>query len=295
MAIQISGNTVIDNSRKFIPVTIEAGGSTGSSGQVLQSTGTGVQWTTPAAGGGSGTFDNSFSDRRAPGAGAGSGNDIFTGPTSGYTFPATAGLRHVVDSILISNIHTNDLYLNTHHAISGGATVPLGNRLIVPYQGTLELLQQPLVVNPSDTLRFQALNGTTSSATGVNNALQSYLSISQRTDTNLFGTGALITSSEQIVYTAPAGATGSQGFGGAVIQSLRLCNYNLNVDIDASVSVYDTSATRVAYWVFNLTVPKNTAIEICDRPKHIRLSETIRVSASLSSALAVSISGKSIV
>lgn len=46
MAIQINSNTVIDNNRKFIPVTIEAGGSVGSSGQVLESTGTGVKWTT---------------------------------------------------------------------------------------------------------------------------------------------------------------------------------------------------------------------------------------------------------
>lgn len=50
MAIQISGTTVIDNSRNFIPVTIEAGGGVGSSGQVLTSTGSGVQWSTPAGG-----------------------------------------------------------------------------------------------------------------------------------------------------------------------------------------------------------------------------------------------------
>ena len=50
MAIQISGTTVIDNSRKFIPVTVEAGGGVGSSGQVLSSTGTGIQWITPASG-----------------------------------------------------------------------------------------------------------------------------------------------------------------------------------------------------------------------------------------------------
>jgi hypothetical protein len=48
MAIQISGTTVIDNSRKFIPVTIEAGGGVGTNGQVLISTGSGIQWTTPS-------------------------------------------------------------------------------------------------------------------------------------------------------------------------------------------------------------------------------------------------------
>jgi hypothetical protein len=50
MAIQISGNTVIDNTRKFIPVTIQANGGVGSNGQVLISTGVGVSWTTPAGG-----------------------------------------------------------------------------------------------------------------------------------------------------------------------------------------------------------------------------------------------------
>ena len=50
MAIQISGTNVIDNNRKFIPVTIEAGGSEGSPGQVLSSTGTGVQWIAQASG-----------------------------------------------------------------------------------------------------------------------------------------------------------------------------------------------------------------------------------------------------
>jgi hypothetical protein len=48
MAIQISGTTVIDNSRKFIPVTIEAGGGVGTNGQVLISTGSGIQWTAPS-------------------------------------------------------------------------------------------------------------------------------------------------------------------------------------------------------------------------------------------------------
>lgn len=44
MAIQISGTTVIDNSRKFIPVTIEAGSTVGTAGSVLKSTGSGIEW-----------------------------------------------------------------------------------------------------------------------------------------------------------------------------------------------------------------------------------------------------------
>lgn len=44
MAIQISGTTVIDNSRKFIPVSIEASGTVGTAGSVLSSTGSGIRW-----------------------------------------------------------------------------------------------------------------------------------------------------------------------------------------------------------------------------------------------------------
>ena len=43
MAIKINNDTVIDNDKKFIPVTIEAQLSTGFTGQVLYSTQTGIK------------------------------------------------------------------------------------------------------------------------------------------------------------------------------------------------------------------------------------------------------------
>jgi hypothetical protein len=56
MAVQISGTTVIDNNRYVLGIgltvsgistfsgAISVGSSTGTSGQILQSTGTGVTW-----------------------------------------------------------------------------------------------------------------------------------------------------------------------------------------------------------------------------------------------------------
>jgi hypothetical protein len=44
MAIKISGNNVIDDARKFIPVTVEAQGVVGVGYSVFTSTGSGVQW-----------------------------------------------------------------------------------------------------------------------------------------------------------------------------------------------------------------------------------------------------------
>jgi hypothetical protein len=46
MAIKISGTTVIDDSRKFIPLSIEAGSTVGTAGSVLLSTGSGIEWGT---------------------------------------------------------------------------------------------------------------------------------------------------------------------------------------------------------------------------------------------------------
>jgi hypothetical protein len=50
MAIKISGTTVIDDSRKFIPLSIEAGSTVGTAGSVLLSTGSGIEWGTASGG-----------------------------------------------------------------------------------------------------------------------------------------------------------------------------------------------------------------------------------------------------
>jgi hypothetical protein len=53
--VTLAGTQTLSNKTLASPVitgSLTAGGGTGSSGQVLQSTGTGVQWATPAGGGG---------------------------------------------------------------------------------------------------------------------------------------------------------------------------------------------------------------------------------------------------
>ena len=52
MAIKISGTTVIDDGRKFIPLSIEAGSTVGTAGSVLASTGSGIEWISSSGGGG---------------------------------------------------------------------------------------------------------------------------------------------------------------------------------------------------------------------------------------------------
>lgn len=73
MAIKINNNTVIDDTRQFIPVTISAGSTVGTAGSILSSTGTGIQWI-PAAGGFSVTDDTTTNSSYYP---------VFVNTTSG--------------------------------------------------------------------------------------------------------------------------------------------------------------------------------------------------------------------
>ena len=144
-----------------------------------------------------------------------------------------------------------------------------------------------MVAGPSDVLRFQALNGTTTSSIGINNGLDTFITFSTKTDTNFFGTGAIILSGTQTVFTSTTYPS--------VIQSIRLCNYNLNIDLNASISIFNSSGVRVGFLVRNLTIPKNSIVEILERPTRLGILETIRAFSSYTNSLTVCVSGKYIV
>jgi hypothetical protein len=244
------------------------------------------------AAGGSGTFDTGITNsvyvavNSGVGVGVSDTNNIFIAPSIGYTFPSTAGFKYVIESIQVSNKFSNELYLVARHDFNGGTNTPIAQRVTIPYQGAAELLEQPMIANPSDVLRFQALNGTTSTASGVDGGLDAFITISAKQDTDYIGTGTTITSTggtDQTLFTSTSFPS--------VIQSIRLINYNLTTDVDASVSIYRGSV-RLGYLVFNITVPKNSTIDILEKPKYLSASDSIRVSASVSSSVSVCISGK---
>lgn len=306
MAIKVNNTTVIDNG----PV-IYAGGTTGTTGQVLQSTGTGITWANAA--GGSGTFDTgittslyvSVSSGIATGIGTTASqiiasqtsrnNDIFIGPGIAYSFPSTAGREYVIESIHVTNKSGNNLYLSGRHDFNGGQRTPIANRIIVPYQGSLELLEQPRVANPSDIIRLQALTGIGTQASGMDGGLDAFITISTKTDTNYIGVGETITSTDQEIFTSVTYPS--------VIQSISLINYNLNVDADVSVSVFrggtvggiSTTGVRLGYLSYNLTVPKNSNVEICQKPKQLSAGDSILVTATPTSSVGIILAGKYIV
>ena len=206
-------------------------------------------------------------------------NDIFRGPGIAYSFPSTSGKKYVIESIHITNTFSGPLYFTARHDFNGGTNVPMAQRVIIPYQGSLEYLynsSNKIVANPSDILRFQAFAGAGSTATGIDGGLDAFITISEKNDTNYIGTGKTVsTLSGTEIFQATSLP--------AVVQSIRICNYNLNIDVDASISIYRgslSSGVRLGYLAYNITIPKNSVVEIVDRSKYLAVNDSIIGSAS---------------
>ena len=292
MAIKVNNVTVIDNG----PV-IYANGTVGTAGSVLVSTGTGIDWVA-VEGGGSGTFDTGIttsvyvSVSSGLGTDSASTNNIFSAPGIAYSFPSTAGTEYIIESIHITNKSGNNLYISGRQDFSGGANVPIANKVVVPYQGALELLEQPRVANPSDIIRLQALTGIGTDALGMDGGLDAFITISAKSDTDYIGVGKTITSTDQEIFTSVTNPS--------TLQSLSLTNYNNNVDADVTVSVFrggtvggiSTTGVRLGYLAYNLTIPKNSVVEILEKPKFLLAGDSILVTSTPANSVGIILAGK---
>lgn len=212
----------------------------------------------------------------------------------GHSFENDATKSFIVESIHVSNRGLSNAYLTaTQRFLSNTTEVPFANKVIVPYQGAVELLEEPFIANDGDILKFQALSGIGTDAGGITGALEAFITYSEQETTSLIGLGQTITDTvggvgyAQTVYTSSTYPT--------VIQSIRLVNTSDNSDVDASVSIFRNGTIRMGYLVYNLTVPQNSTIEICSRPKYLNTNDTLVVDASNTNILATFVSGKSVV
>ena len=292
MAIKVNNVTVIDNG----PV-IYANGTVGTAGSILASTGTGIEWIQV----GSGNFNTGIttsvyvSVSSGLGTNAATTNNIFSAPAIAYSFPSTAGIEYVIESIHITNKSGNNLYISGRQDFNGGSNVPIANKVIVPYQGALELLEQPRIANPSDTIRLQALTGIGTDALGHDGGLDAFITISAKSDTSYVGVGTTVVSTDQEIFTSVTNPS--------VLQSLSLANYNNNVDADISVSVFRggtvgniaNTGIRLGYLAYNLTIPKNSVVELLAKPKYLLAGDSILVTSTPANSVGIVIAGKYIV
>ena len=218
--------------------------------------------------------------------------NIFVGPGIAHSFPSTLSRTYVIESIHITNKSGNDLYLSGRHDFTGGTNTPIANRIIVPYQGSLELLEEPMVAKPLDIIRLQALTSQGEDAEGHNGGMDAFIVYAEKQIDDYIGTGTTITSTDQQVFLSSGKSS--------VIQSIRLVNYDNNIDVDASVSIFRNAneaegGVRLGYLVFNLTIPKNSTVEILQGPKYLQIDDSIKVSVSKENSLSCLVAGKYII
>lgn len=298
MALKINGTTVVDDSRNLTNiVAIYANNSVGAAGSVLASTGVGITWTEAQY---TSTFNTGittcdfFPVNGGQGSNLTNNNNIFVGPGVAFTFSSDTNKRYIIESIHLVNTFEADLYVSARHKYSGGKDVPILNRVIVPYQSAIEILSQPIVANPSDFLSFQALTGIGTGESGIDGGMSGVITYSERGGTDFIGVGKTVTT------LVADGEIFQSTIAPSVIQSIRLINYSQILDVDATISIYsegtagsviDTGSLD-GYLAFNLTVPANSTIEICERQKYLKLNDTIVATASTTNQLAVCVSGR---
>ena len=205
-----------------------------------------------------------------------------------------AGKTYIVESIHVSNVGVGNAYISGDQAFSGGKQVPFANKIIVPFEGAVELLEQPIIANASDIIKMQAFSGIGTGAGGLNGSLEAFITYSEKTaNSDWIGVGATVAQVTsgvgygQTIYTSTSKPT--------VVQSVRLVNNSDVSNVDASISIFrgsGASKIRKGYLVKNISVPMNSTVEICSKSKYLDIGDIILADASAANALNVFVSGR---
>jgi hypothetical protein len=230
-------------------------------------------------GGGSGQFNTGISSQV--------GYDITSSLSAAKTLPATSGKTYVVQSIQVTNVSTagTDARVTGKFAFNGTETVEFAHKIPVPYRGSVELLKQPQVLNPSDAIQFQ---GFLDNETVSSNLLSAFVVYEEQDSTDYKGVGAGLS------VTTPVGVFTSTTYP-SVIQSIRLVNISDTGDFAATVSWTTGVGTTQAYIAKDFIVPKNSSVELLDAPKRIDAGNIIRAQVGVSTSIHIQVSAKNIV
>ena len=237
------------------------------------------------------------------GGGGGDGSQFNTGITTTVvatatgigttvlTLPATADTQYLVYSIFASNVATGNTEVNFIGAFdftsgyAGGQRSYFAYNIPIPTGTSIELLEQPQILNPSDRITIRS---TDSSRNGADDIVKVFITYEEKTSTDYFGIGI---STVGLAVTTPVGIYTSST-NPSIVQSIRLVNrtdtgsYPITVDI--------TSGVTTTKLVDNLIVPKYGSVELLAQPKRILANDVIKVQVDQASTIDVQVSGKQI-
>ena len=220
------------------------------------------------AAGGSGQFNTSISGATQ--------YDVTASMATAYTASASASIRTVVHSIHICNISASEVSISgeIQSSFSFAHTIP------VPAGSAVELLKQPKVLGPSETIELQA--SSTSS-------LEATIIVEEKEDTALWDAQLDLTSAATMtdLYTSSSYPS--------VVQSILLANDDGTNDVKARVVWTDGSNNIQSYLVYDMVIPADSTVEICEQPKYLATGYKLRAYANVADRLEITASGSQIV
>ena len=222
---------------------------------------------TGIAAGGSGQFNTGISGATA--------YAITGSMATAYTASASSDYRTIVHSIHVTNITGSEV------TVSGEiqASFSFAHTIPVPAGSSVELLKQPKVLGPSETIELQA------SATS---SLQATIIVEAKEDTDLWDAQVDLTAAATMtdVYTSTSNPS--------VVQSILLANDDGTNDVKARIAWTDGSNTVQAYYCYDMIIPADSTVELCEQPKYLPSGYKIRAYANQADRLEVTASGKQI-
>ena len=298
MAIRINNTTVIDDNRNIQNIGVATATSFKGSAQVGVATGgtyiglatqfnfvgsglgvthaynstvgiATITLTAAAAAGGSGLFNTGISSSV--------GYAVTTTMATAYTAPSTAGARHIVHSVHVTNID------GTNSAdVSGqlyGGQYSIANTVPVPAGSSVELLKQPKILAASEIIQLQA------SAT---NSLHATITVETKAgDTTYVGVGTDITAAA--TYTDLWTATAN-----SMLQGILLANDDGTADVKARVVWTDGSNNIIGYYAYDMVIPADATVEVLEKPKYLPSGYKVRVYANQANRLEAILSARTI-
>jgi hypothetical protein len=222
---------------------------------------------TGIAAGGSGQFNTSITSATA--------YLLTTSMAVAKTANASSSYRTIVHSIHIANISASEVTVSgeMQSSFSFAHTIP------IPAGSAVELLKQPKVLGPGETIELQASAGGSLYATII---------LEEKEDTDFWDAQVDVTSAATWtdLYTSTSNPS--------VVQSILLANDDGTNDVKARVIWTDGSNSLQSYLCYDLVVPADSTVELCEQPKYLASGYKLRVYANQADRLEVTASGKQI-
>ena len=207
------------------------------------------------------------------------------------SFPSTAGKRYLVYSIFASNVASGNTETNVIGAFDfssgfgGGQRSYFAYNIPIPTGTSIELLEKPQILNPSDSI---IMRSTDYNRNGADNIIETFITYEEKDSEDYFGVGI---STVGLGVTTPVGIFTSST-NPSIVESIRVVN---RTDVGGyPISVNITSGLTTTRIVDNLIVAKYSSIELLEQPKRLNTNDIIKLEVDQANTLEVQVSGKQI-